>query len=172
MFTGDWKGLWEDIKNIFSSVWEGIKNLVPQLLEGIINVFKLSFDGFKNVGKAMFGAVWEGLKEIWNSICSWVTDKVSWLVDKLAFWRKGKDEIDTDGSHRTGLQEVPYDGYIAELHKGERVLTAAEARQYPAQNGKQTTYNVSVVNNSPKALTEKESAKEFRRSMKQLAFAN
>lgn len=172
LFTGDWKGLWEDIKNIFTNIWDGIVNLVPRLLDGIINVFKLSFDGFKNAGKAMFGAVWEGLKEIWNSICSWVTDKVNWLVDKLAFWRKGKDEVDTDGSHRTGLREVPYDGYIAELHKGEMVLTASEAQRYPAQNEKQTTYNVSVVNNSPKALTEKESAKEFRRSMKQLAFAN
>jgi len=32
------------------------------------------------------------------------------------------------GSHRNGLSYVPYDGYIAELHKGERVMTADEAR--------------------------------------------
>ncbi len=31
-----------------------------------------------------------------------------------------------DGSHRNGLNHVPYDGYIAELHKGEAVLTANE----------------------------------------------
>jgi TP901 family phage tail tape measure protein len=35
-----------------------------------------------------------------------------------------------DGSHKTGLMSVPYDGYIAELHKGEMVLTANEANQY------------------------------------------
>ncbi|MBQ8313249.1 MAG: hypothetical protein IJX84_08615 [Clostridia bacterium] len=34
-----------------------------------------------------------------------------------------------DGSHAGGLEYVPYDGYIAELHRGERVQTAAEARQ-------------------------------------------
>ena len=28
------------------------------------------------------------------------------------------------------LDYVPYDGYVSELHRGERVLTAAEARQY------------------------------------------
>lgn len=33
-------------------------------------------------------------------------------------------------SHRNGLDYVPYDGYVSELHRGERVLTAAEARQY------------------------------------------
>ncbi len=36
---------------------------------------------------------------------------------------------DIDGSHAGGLEYVPYDGYIAELHRGERVQTAAEARQ-------------------------------------------
>lgn len=32
-----------------------------------------------------------------------------------------------DGSHRNGLAEVPFDGYRAELHAGERVLTAQQA---------------------------------------------
>ena len=31
-------------------------------------------------------------------------------------------------SHANGLDYVPYDGYIAKLHRGERVQTAAEAR--------------------------------------------
>lgn len=32
------------------------------------------------------------------------------------------------GSHAGGLDYVPYDGYLAELHKGETVLTASEAK--------------------------------------------
>ncbi|KAI3597715.1 hypothetical protein D8I24_6531 [Cupriavidus necator H850] len=35
-----------------------------------------------------------------------------------------------DGSHAGGLDYVPFDGYLAELHKGERVLTRAESAQY------------------------------------------
>jgi TP901 family phage tail tape measure protein len=38
--------------------------------------------------------------------------------------------INKDGSHKTGLGFVPYDGYMAELHRGEQVLTAEEARDY------------------------------------------
>ena len=37
-----------------------------------------------------------------------------------------------DGSHAAGLYRVPYDGYVAELHRGERVLTSGEADTYNA----------------------------------------
>lgn len=39
-----------------------------------------------------------------------------------------------NGSHRNGLERVPFDGYIAELHAGERVLTDTEANDY-RENG-------------------------------------
>jgi hypothetical protein len=39
-----------------------------------------------------------------------------------------KGRMVLSGSHRNGLDYVPYDGYIAELHRGERVMTADESR--------------------------------------------
>ncbi len=42
----------------------------------------------------------------------------------------GPSSTAVDGSHAAGLAYVPYDGYVAELHRGERVLTASEAREY------------------------------------------
>lgn len=47
-----------------------------------------------------------------------------------------------DGSHRMGLDYVPRDNYIAELHKGERVLTKEENQKY--SEGKGDTYIVQV----------------------------
>ena len=40
-----------------------------------------------------------------------------------------------DGSHRAGLDNVPFDGYRAELHRGEKVLTSSEANSYRSGGG-------------------------------------
>jgi TP901 family phage tail tape measure protein len=39
------------------------------------------------------------------------------------------EALSIDGSHSMGLDRVPYDGYTAELHKGERVQTEGQARR-------------------------------------------
>ncbi len=46
-----------------------------------------------------------------------------------------------DGSHLNGLDYVPYDGYIAELHKGEKVVTA---EQNNTNSGKGDTFIIQV----------------------------
>lgn len=58
-----------------------------------------------------------------------VSDEVSRIL--AAGGASGKEGV--DGSHAGGLPYVPFDGYVAELHKGERVLTAEEAKAYIAK---------------------------------------
>ena len=48
--------------------------------------------------------------------------------------------VNAGANHADGLTYVPYDGYPARLHEGERVLTASEARGY----GKGTNVSVTV----------------------------
>lgn len=60
--------------------------------------------------------------------------------------------VTPDGSHASGLNYVPFDDYVALLHKGEAVLTAEEATAWRA--GKSTaeataTYSVATTNAAP-----------------------
>jgi TP901 family phage tail tape measure protein len=52
----------------------------------------------------------------------------------------------TDGSHSGGLGNVPYNGYVARLHQGERVMTAEENRaDKRGRNGSTYTFNVTLA---------------------------
>lgn len=135
-----------------SEIWENIKTTVKNKIEDIKTSLTNKAKEFKEAGKEIFNKVWDGIKGVWNDIQSWVSDKVSWLVDKLAFWKSskaemgGSDDSKSDGSNRTGLREVPFDGYRAILHKGERVLTQPEADRYNSktENVKQGDINIYI----------------------------
>jgi hypothetical protein len=51
---------------------------------------------------------------------------------------KGKNKTKKEGNAK-GLPYVPYDGYETILHKGERVLTAQQNRQYNNKNASSIT---------------------------------
>lgn len=60
----------------------------------------------------------------------------------------GTSISEIDGSHRNGLAYVPYDNYNAILHKGERVLTAAENRNYGSgNNGEKKQVDIHITQN-------------------------
>jgi len=86
-------------------------------------------DDFNDVGKALTDGVAEGIKDgkssIVNAIVKAIRDAIRAAKDEAGMGGGG-----SDGSHRTGLREVPFDGYRAILHKGERVLTQPEAERY------------------------------------------
>ena len=119
------------IINAVSSLVTGFTKLLNGDIEGFVNGI-INFLGgivgtFLKIGQNIFGALWDGLVGVWNSIASWVSEKVNWLIDKLAFWRKGNSEM-SGNAHAGGLPYVPYDNYPALLHRGESVMTAADSQ--------------------------------------------
>ena len=52
-----------------------------------------------------------------------------------------------NGSRAVGLPYVPFDGYIAELHKGERILNASEAEEYRKGKSANNTSGITIIQN-------------------------
>lgn len=76
----------------------------------------------------------QSVSEELSGTASGVTQAGASVVDALNGLAKnlptssGREE--SDGSHAKGLWSVPYDDYVATLHRGEMVLTASQSRRY------------------------------------------
>lgn len=99
---------------------------VPQLIDALISGMIDASDKFAQQGTEFVDAIMEGILKAWGNFKTWFNN----LWDSFFSQRTVDVTVNTNGSHAGGLPYVPFDGYVAELHKGERVLTASEARQY------------------------------------------
>lgn len=130
------------LKNGFMNMWTNIYNWFVEAAkdpEKTINNIK---DSLYNAGKNAINAIWDGMKFVWDSLVGWFEDAANWIADKLSFWQSSVDQVNAGRSaysHAAGLDYVPYDGYPAILHEGERVLTKQENRQGAAYNTKGMT---------------------------------
>lgn len=97
------------------------------------------------VGADSITAMIDGLEDNEDSLylkARDIADNIKSII-KSAY---GSSNDEDNGSHRTGLREVPFDGYRAILHKGERVLTQPEADRYNSktENIKQGDINIYI----------------------------
>ena len=130
----------DTLVNFFKNLPSNIMGFLKSIPEKVTSIGK----SLKEAGKNIFNKLWDGLKSVGESILGWFqgfVDKiksfVSGIVDGFKSVVSGADDAkkaseSVNGSHALGLDYVPYNGYIAELHKGERVLTAQENEEYNA----------------------------------------
>ena len=165
-----WNKAWEAIRNI----WQYILDWLEQVKNDPVNAILSIGQGMFDAGAKIFNMLWDGLKSIWDGIVSWVEDCVSWIIDKVTFWENESSKVDngsggagrSSGSHANGLDYVPYDGYIAETHEGEAILTKNEAEEYRRnKNEGGDTYNFY----SPKPISELEAARQLKRVKREIA---
>ena len=162
---------WNSIKDAFSQVWDAIMSWFNGAINDPVGTVESIAGALFNAGASIFNSLWEGLKSIWEGITSWVEDCVSWISEKVQFWRDQSNKVaqssgSSNGSHASGLDYVPFDGYRATLHQGERVLTQEENKRY--NNGYRSggdTFNFY----SPEAIDAVTAAREFKKVQRQLA---
>lgn len=116
-------------------------DLINALSEGIENVV----EELVSVGEDIIESIKSGISSAWDGLVSWFNN----LWDSLFGNRTVNVSVNTstNGSHAGGLAYVPFDGYIAELHKGERVLTASEASAYNRGENANNTSGVTIIQN-------------------------
>lgn len=104
---------------------EGLVEAIPELIKAIPEIlaaFKQAWeehgDEIRDLGKRIVDKIRQGLLEAWEGVKTWFADAISSLSG---------GHITVNGApHASGINFVPYDNYPAILHRGERVLTAAE----------------------------------------------
>lgn len=117
------------IGQIAAGLIQGLPELmakIPEIIFDIVDAFASNGDVFIEIGKSIVSGIWNGIVSLWDSL----VNELSGLVNSLFGGSTETANVNVNGSHAGGLEYVPFDGYIAELHKGERVLTASEARGY------------------------------------------
>lgn len=127
--------LWNFAGSVFKWVGESLGNIWNSIVGWFGDLFGWFKDlpgKFFDIGAKIFGGLWDGLKSIWDKLTGWISDGVKWLAEKVdkIFPGFSSGNMFGFGSHAAGLDYVPFDGYMAQLHEGERVLTKQEARDY------------------------------------------
>lgn len=125
VFTGNWEGAWQNVRNIFSNIISGIANIFKTPLNWIIDGINSFIRGINSI-----------------KIPDWVP-----LVGGLGF------NIPTIPRLKVGIDYVPSDYYPAFLDKGERVLTKEENREYN-KNLRKPVGNIIQEDNNNKTINE------------------
>lgn len=135
LVTGLKRALISNAPNLLSA---GLK-LVGKIAEGIAN----SLGEIVNAGAKVVDSIIDGIAGAWGKLKNWF--KGLWdglfggLSANVSVNGSAKGAVaGVNGSHASGLDYVPFDGYIAELHKGEMVVPKREAQTL--RNSEETEY--------------------------------
>lgn len=100
------------VKRVLDAIMPIVKPVLSAVMAAVQALFALingDFEGFSdaiqnvlvNLGDALYQLgknaiqfLWDGMKSVWASISDWVSEKVNWLANKLAFWKSSTSQMD------------------------------------------------------------------------------
>ena len=170
-FQGAWiiiQSIWNVAVSFFQTVFDlitGVFSTIDAVLSGdfqsawesIQGIFEGAFGFFSTVGQNVVNGIKGGIAAAWGGLVSFVQGL--WDGIKSIFVINASDvknNTGSDGSHAGGMDYVPYNNYVANLHRGEMVLTADEAYSYrrgkDSGNGFTLTQNIYAAKQTPVEL--------------------
>lgn len=167
-------------KNVFSSAWNGIKSIFSGVSGFFQNIWNTIKNMFTNIGTTIGNAIGGAFKNVVNSIISFAENTINGfiraingaisVINKIPGVEISKLKELSIPKLKVGMANVPYDDYLALLHKGERVLTAKENKEYSNGENEQTvidnsdnSFNLTI--NTPKETSPAENARLLRREV-------
>ena len=150
----------ENVPKLLDAALEVIKTLVQglvdnfpeilsageEILNSLIEGVEALFTDLSDLGKDIIDEIKEGISEAWQGLTTWFNN----LWDSLFGNRSvdvtvnQNDNTSAPSPRANGISYVPYDGYYALLHEGERVLTAEQNKAY---NGGGNTSGITIIQN-------------------------
>ena len=156
---GFFTGMWDGMKTGASGAWEGVKSAFGSVSTWFRDTFSEAWQKVKDVfctGGEVFAGIKEGISSVFTTCVNAIIDGINFVIavpfnviNGIFDGLRGIEiasitpfswlpslSVPEIPKLSTGLKYVPFDEYPAFLHRGEAVLTAAEARVW--RNGQKT----------------------------------
>lgn len=147
--VGAWAASWQEkfatAKQNAIENWQEIKSRWSEsgnFFAGVAQSIRTAFQSLPQWAQNVFSTMVNTVKNLFSGLVSWVQGIISGLrhqsfvadytINQTVRTTTAYEEAQAEkfNSHALGLDYVPYNGYLAELHKGETILTATEAAAY------------------------------------------